>query len=424
MEGDGDERRGSRRFPLRAAGFTDVRLGRLVGYLGAGRAIVDVYLDRGPLMARCLATMTDDHLFDAVARSAGVTVAFENGDLNRAVVIELGDSVPGDLGSATASPALVPGVRHEWVLRWGKTSLTLRADGTILIQGTKVEIRGPQADRVDPKRPRELATGPRNDLREADWLPPSRASRQARSTPDSDRPYDRILQIAFALRGSGSPQQGGPPVVEEDVRARRCRCGTTECRSSRRRRCGCRMPRQLPQQTLPSEVVPQVSPRQQSPPWHGRVAGRQQPPLMHSSSPQQSVPFARRAAAPKAPQQTLPTELVLQVSPLQHVEAAVHGRGRGQAAAMPVRPDGCRAPSVVRLASVVLGVRGTLGSVAVLASSAAVGRGVAAAGAVHGPVAGHRQMAPPSGPAAVAGPMTSGTAGETRPSSTSTVAVP
>ena len=39
----------------------------------------------------------------------------------------------------------------------------------------------------------------------------------------------------------------------------------------------------LPQQTWPRLVLPQTSPAQHDVPVHEYVAGRQQPPLMHSS---------------------------------------------------------------------------------------------------------------------------------------------
>jgi hypothetical protein len=136
--------------PLLPERLPDVRLGRLVAYLGAGRVVVDVFLARGPLMGRCLATMTDDELVDAVARNARVKVAFENGDLNRPVVIELVEGRPAADVSVTVGPAQRVEVAHEWVLRCGKTSLTLRADGTMLIEGTKIETREPQEGGMEP----------------------------------------------------------------------------------------------------------------------------------------------------------------------------------------------------------------------------------------------------------------------------------
>src|SRR5206468_9841595 len=116
-------------------------------------------------------------------------------------------------------------------------------------------------------------------------------------------------------------------------------------------------------------------------------------PLMHSKSPQQSVPFARLHRAPKAPQQTWPIELVLHVRPLQQLEAAVHGRVAARQAGTPVSGGRLSAgPSLPR-------------------------RSVAASRAA-------AQTAPPPLPLLGAGPITSGTGGEMRASSTSTVAVP
>ncbi len=71
--------------------------------------------------------------------------------------------------------------------------------------------------------------------------------------------------------------------------------------------------------------MPQTNPVQHDVPVHEYVAGRQQPPLMHSSWPQQSSPPGRVQCASKLPQQTCPSEVVPQTSPAQHAELPGQG---------------------------------------------------------------------------------------------------
>jgi hypothetical protein len=128
-----------------------LRVGHLVACLGAGRVVVDLGLASGPLIARCLGTMSDDQLARHAARGAPVKVVFESGDQSRPLVIELMDGGPAARMSVCAGELckrLSIEAADELVLRCGKASITLRPDGTILIKGTNVETRASRTNRI------------------------------------------------------------------------------------------------------------------------------------------------------------------------------------------------------------------------------------------------------------------------------------
>lgn len=122
--------------------FICVRLGHLVGYLGPGQVVVDVYEPNGPLACGCLLDITDDELMRAAERGARVKVGFEAADLKHPILIEV---IPGGRlteASTTAETAQrMEGVKSI-VLRCGKTSVTLRPDGKVLVEVPPLRVAG------------------------------------------------------------------------------------------------------------------------------------------------------------------------------------------------------------------------------------------------------------------------------------------
>lgn len=141
----------------------EVRSARLLAYLGDHRAVVDTFTDRGPLVARCLATLDKKALARGAASGARVHVVFEHGDLQRPVVTEIvdGDHVGVEAldhvaESLIEADVLVDGqerllsieAREELVLKCGEASITLKRDGTVVIEGSHVESRATATNRI------------------------------------------------------------------------------------------------------------------------------------------------------------------------------------------------------------------------------------------------------------------------------------
>jgi hypothetical protein len=133
--------------------------------VSAGPAGVRVDFDgnrRGPLPARVSAALDDAALAQAARDRQEALLVFEGGEPGRPVLIALLRSASPLLDAALAArlpsarrTARVDGQRveiegkEEVVLRCGKASLTLRADGRVLLRGVDVVS---QADRVQKVR--------------------------------------------------------------------------------------------------------------------------------------------------------------------------------------------------------------------------------------------------------------------------------
>ena len=142
---------------------SEPRGARLLAYLGNHRAVVDTFGDRGPLVARCLATLSGEALAQGAANAARVRVVFEHGDQLRPIVTELVDgdqagkvspdpkgdrSVEADVLDDGEERALSIGAREELVLRCGEASITLKRDGTIVVEGSRIETRASETNRI------------------------------------------------------------------------------------------------------------------------------------------------------------------------------------------------------------------------------------------------------------------------------------
>jgi hypothetical protein len=136
------------------------RIGTIVDVLADGRVLVDYEGNPiGPMSARCA-----EGLLSGTSRGArdAAVLLFENGDPSRPLVVAL-------LGQARAEPTqvvelkrlgaaprecvidgerLVLEARKEIVLRCGEGSITLRADGKILLKGREIVSRAFETNKI------------------------------------------------------------------------------------------------------------------------------------------------------------------------------------------------------------------------------------------------------------------------------------
>ena len=135
----------------------DTVVGWLVDW-AAGEPVVDFHGNpSGPVVARTTVTLDVSTARQAVDARQGVVLTFEHGDLGRPIVLGLlqptaelrlrpteGDplqvEVDGERREVEAS--------KEIVLRCGHASITLRANGRVLIRGVYVETRALGTNRV------------------------------------------------------------------------------------------------------------------------------------------------------------------------------------------------------------------------------------------------------------------------------------
>ena len=158
--------------PLHPAQETvaDIRVGRLLAYLGDHRCIVDTHQGGGPLVARCLASMDGDALAQGAAIGARVNLAFENGDPASPIVMEFSDEdAQSDAADANAPDATIlrrqritemnlraanlpkrlrVEAGEELVLECGRASITLLRDGRVVIKGAYVETCATGTNRI------------------------------------------------------------------------------------------------------------------------------------------------------------------------------------------------------------------------------------------------------------------------------------
>ena len=138
-----------------------VRIGRLVGTTAAGEPLVDYPGNRGgPLLARALESADAGRPL-AERTAAEVLLMFEGGNPLRPVVV-------GVLQAPGAEPPLAAGVlgrdnrdtvtvdgrvlelngRERIVLTCGKSSITLFADGQVIVKGTRLLSRASESNKI------------------------------------------------------------------------------------------------------------------------------------------------------------------------------------------------------------------------------------------------------------------------------------
>lgn len=144
--------------PLHAlAASSDIRVGRIVD-VQDGRPFVEFAgTTPGPIPARVAVT---GYVADEMHLGYPVLLVLENGDPSRPIIIGLiSDVLPGSPSEATVAnnPAetfelngkrLSFEGREEVVLRCGQASITLRADGQVIVKGTRLMSRASETNKV------------------------------------------------------------------------------------------------------------------------------------------------------------------------------------------------------------------------------------------------------------------------------------
>ena len=141
---------------LRPAAALACVIGHVVELSPAGQALVDYPVnDAGPLPARSVLSTSEPP-----APGTPVLLAFEGGDPSRPIILGL----PRD-GVYVAPPAapvaletrqdltlrtesLVLDARRRIVLRCGQGSITVEADGTVIVRGTRVVSRASGTNKI------------------------------------------------------------------------------------------------------------------------------------------------------------------------------------------------------------------------------------------------------------------------------------
>jgi hypothetical protein len=137
-------------------------VGQLVRVTAEGRALVD-YPDNlmGPIEARSIIELKPTHV-NLDESSLPVLLVFENGDPTLPIVIGIvRDTLypPAPLEEATISVerprdvvldgrTIALDAKEEIVLRCGKSSITLRKDGKIVVKGTQLVSRSSGSNKI------------------------------------------------------------------------------------------------------------------------------------------------------------------------------------------------------------------------------------------------------------------------------------
>lgn len=145
------------------AGLTTAQpsIAKLAGMDGAGQFLVNIP-GRARTSARLVAGLDRDLLVEGAQRGREVLVVFAEGDAGSPIIVALMDEpLAGllDLDPRTDKPEaqreisidgkrVVIEAEHEVVLKCGKSSITLRQDGKIVIKGTDVLSRSSGMNRI------------------------------------------------------------------------------------------------------------------------------------------------------------------------------------------------------------------------------------------------------------------------------------
>jgi len=151
----------------RLASVPDAGMAPRVGRLkhGAPGELLVECGDSGAIPARLVAGLDRSALLDPGNRDREVLLVFDQGDPGRPIILDLlerpaeeaaGTDVPARAAAAarTSPEALVDGRRlvieaeREIVLRCGKGSITIQADGTVTVRGTRLLSRSSGINKI------------------------------------------------------------------------------------------------------------------------------------------------------------------------------------------------------------------------------------------------------------------------------------
>lgn len=134
---------------------SSVRVGRVIGSTLDGRVVVDFPGNtQGPIVARVLEA---GHAWASMQPDADVLLFFENGDLLRPIVL---GALTGSAADARSSPPIGKSLskiegdvveldgRKQLTLRCGKSSISLFADGRIVLKGTRLVSRASEVNKI------------------------------------------------------------------------------------------------------------------------------------------------------------------------------------------------------------------------------------------------------------------------------------
>jgi hypothetical protein len=139
-----------------------VCIGRIVRCDPSSGPVVVFFEGGGPKKARIVAGMSRDDLARAANSGREVLMLFENGDIERPIIVALmeqeAEGPPAtELTKKQIGPpkqAVIDGetvkieARNQIVLECGKGSITIRKDGKILVKGTKLVSRASETNKI------------------------------------------------------------------------------------------------------------------------------------------------------------------------------------------------------------------------------------------------------------------------------------
>jgi hypothetical protein len=121
---------------------------RIAGVDDAGRASVIFLGAEAPVPARCTVAPSGIPPRGEID-GAEVLIVFEDGDARRPVIIGfVRDMLWGPQAPAEVHTKVLIEGEEEVVIRCGKSSLSMSADGRVVIKGTRVTSRATEANKV------------------------------------------------------------------------------------------------------------------------------------------------------------------------------------------------------------------------------------------------------------------------------------